>query len=126
MYEDPWQDLKADTILFIADADNSVEEKLLQEWLRNGQQRSGYSGDVHIAIVPIANDSNKVNTKNLDSLLSLSDETLLIPLRVVWKTQLDGLDNRPRIRDLLKGNPRRPTRMQAKRILRRDPSRAMC
>lgn len=126
MRDNPWQDLSANTVLFIADADHQVEETLIHDWLNKTRKESNFAGEARVAIVPIAHDSKDIDTTQLINQLDLSDDTLLVPLRVVWKTHFDRLDNNPRLRDLLRGNPRRPTRFQAKRILRKDPSRAMC
>lgn len=126
MQQNPWQNLSSNTVLFIADADHKVEEGLLRDWLESTRKTSNFDGQYLLAIVPIAHDSSQVDTRDLVAKLDLPDHAVLVPLRVVWKTQLDRLDNRPRLRDLLAGNPRRPSRFQAKRILQRDPSRAMC
>ena len=127
MQDNPWHSLDSEHILFIADADNKVEEQLLTDWLDRTRKESSFQGESDIAFVPIADDSSDLDISQLIPKLDAVDETLLVPLRVVWRTQLDELDNQPRLRTFLRGgNPRRPSRWQAKRILRADPSRARC
>lgn len=122
----PWASLSDETVLFIADADHQVEEELLLSWLEEARQKSDFQGEYQIAMVAITDDAERTDTRDLANKLSLPPDAVLVPLRVVWKTQLDRLDNRPRIRDLLGGNERRPSRRQARKILRQDPSRAVC
>ncbi|MDP5053411.1 MAG: glycerol-3-phosphate 1-O-acyltransferase [Congregibacter sp.] len=50
----------------------------------------------------------------------------MLPLRVVWRTSLQEKSTRPRPRDLLFGNPRRPGPGRARRIIRQHPERVVC
>jgi len=126
MVNNPWQQIDSDSVLFILDTNHNVEEKLLNEWLDDSQRSASYEGIVHRVNVPIAHDPENIPTDKLSAALSLSDSTLIVPVRVVWKTAFDGLDSKPRFRDLLWGNPRRPNSLKAKRIVNSDPSRAEC
>ena len=123
---EPWSDFNSDSVLFILDADHDVEEALLQGWLKENIQSKEFSGVIHQVIVPIAHDPENIPTTDLEKSLSVSEDTLLVPLRVVWKTSLDRTSDKPRFRDLLAGNPRRPNARKAKRLLNNDPSRAIC
>ncbi len=123
---EPWLDVDSDSVLFILDADHNVEEKLLRDWLTENSETWNYQGIVHDVIVPIAHDPENIPTTDLERALSVSEDTLLVPLRVVWKTSLDRINDKPRFRDLLAGNPRRPNARKAKSLLNNDPSRATC
>lgn len=123
---DPWQDINSDSVLFIVDADHQVEEQLLLDWIKTTQQSAGFQGAVNHVIVPIAHDPEDISIDDLQPALNLADETLVVPIRVVWKTALDRTSDKPRLRDLLLGNPRRPNQRLARRILKSDPSRAVC
>ena len=126
MSTNPWQGINTETVLFIIDADHHIEESLLSEWLLNTKELSDFKGDYSQVVVPIAHDPEDIETDNLQAALDLKLDTLLVPIRVVWKTKLDRIDNKPRFRDLLLGNPRRPNLIKARRVLNDDPSRAVC
>ncbi len=126
MSQDPWQTINTNDVLFIIDAEHTVEEKLLLDWLRTTQSGAGYEGQLNFCVVPIAHDPENIPTDKLVSSLDISDTTLVAPVRVVWKTSLDDLNRKPRWRDLLRGNPRRPSQKKAQALLNTDPSRARC
>lgn len=118
--------IDSEQVLFIIDAEHKVEERLLLEWLEIAKKQLAGSGAVSHCVVPIAHDPENIPTDDLQQALQLAGNTLVVPVRVVWKTQLDQIHDKPRFRDLLRGNPRRPSQWQAQRILDSDPSRAVC
>ncbi len=122
----PWTQINSEQVLFIIDAEHDVEERLLLQWLNNTKAQIGFAGSVSHCVVPIAHDPEDIPTQGLQMALQVSEETLVVPVRVVWKTTLDEIDGKPRLRDLLRGNPRRPNKAKAQRILDADPSRAHC
>jgi glycerol-3-phosphate O-acyltransferase len=122
----PWQDVFSEKVLFIIDADHQIEERLLLDWLQETRAVADFKGASSQVVVPIAHDPENVEAGGLQFALDVSDDTLLVPVRVVWKTAMDRTDDKPRLRDLLSGNPRRPNKSKAKRILNSDPSRAVC
>ena len=122
MSENPWQSIQSKSVLFIIDAEHRVEEQLLMQWLSATKEESSYSGDVSHCVVPIAHQPEDIQTDGLELALGVSPETLIAPVRVVWKTKLDTLKDKPRFRDLLAGNPRRPSARRAKRILKNNSS----
>jgi len=126
MTTNPWQEIDSEHVLFIIDAAHEVEENLLMEWLANTKAQVGYPGSVNHCVIPIARDPEKIPTQSLELALPLNGSTLVVPVRVVWKTSLDKINDKPRFRDLLRGNPRRPSLGKAHRILSDDPSRAVC
>lgn len=122
----PWQKIDSDRVLFIIDAHHHVEERLLLAWIESTKSESEYTGDVDQVIVAIAHDPENIDTDELQASLDVPADTLLVPIRVVWKSAQDRKDNKPQFRDLLWGNPHRPNRVKAKRILKSDPTRAVC
>ncbi len=122
----PWSDIQSERVLFIIDAEHNVEEKLLMGWLTDTRKQSDFNGQVSFCVVPIAHNPENIPTENLNLALSVPDGTLVVPVRVVWSTSLDDLNRKPRWRDLLRGNPRRPGARKAQFMLDRDPTRAKC
>ena len=122
----PWTQIDSKHVLFIIDAEHEVEERLLLQWLNDTKLEVDFSGSVSHCVVPIAHDPEDIPTEGLQMALQVTDETLVVPVRVVWKTSFDEVNGKPRLRDLLRGNPRRPSKTKAQRILDADPSRALC
>ncbi len=123
MSENPWKSIDATSVLFIIDAQHQVEENLLMQWLSSTKQDFSYDGDVNYCVVPIAHQPEDIQTDDLESALKISENTLIAPVRVVWKTKLDTLKDKPRFRDILGGDPRRPSARKARWILKNDVSR---
>ncbi|MFT6098496.1 MAG: glycerol-3-phosphate O-acyltransferase [Arenicella sp.] len=126
MITNPWTLIDSERVLFIIDAVHDVEERLLLQWLNNTKAEIGFTGSVSHCLVPIAYDPENIPTKGLQMALQVDDDTLVVPVRVVWKTSLDEINDKPRFRDLLRGNPRRPSKNKAQRILDAEPARAIC
>jgi len=126
MTTNPWTQINSEQVLFIIDAEHDVEERLLLQWLNNTKSEEGFSGSVSHCVVRIVHDPEEIPTQGLQMALQVSPATLVVPVRVVWKTSLDKVNNKLRLRDLLRGNPRRPSKSEAQRILDSDPSRALC
>lgn len=122
----PWPDLKGGQVLFIIDASHRVEEAQLLDWLTEQKVHSNFEGHSSHVLVPIAKNPEKVATQKLAMALNVPMNTLLVPVRVVWMTSLDEKGNTPRLRDLLRGNPRQPSAAQARALLRRSPEKAVC
>ncbi len=126
MSENPWQHIESDHVLFVVDAEHQVEERVLMQWLAATKAEHGYQGSVSYSVVPIAHHPEDIPTDGLQMALQVSPETLIAPVRVVWQTKLDKLNTRPSLRDLLRGNPRRPSARRAERILQESAERAQC
>jgi glycerol-3-phosphate O-acyltransferase len=126
MITNPWTQINSERVLFIIDAVHDVEERLLLQWLNNSKAEAGYTGSVSHCLVRIAYDPENIPTQGLQMALEVADDTVVVPVRVVWKTSLDEINDKPRFRDLLRGNPRRPSKSKAQRILDSDPARAIC
>ncbi len=126
MSNNPWQSVTAERVLFIIDAEHKVEEKLLLDWLNVTKTRAEYEGAVSHCVVPIAHDPENIPTEGLQMALEVPEDTLVVPIRVAWNTALDDLNRKPRWRDLLRGNPRRPSQRKAQALLEQDTSSALC
>ena len=126
MKTNPWQLIDSKQVLFIIDAAHQVEEALLLQWLNNNKAEIGFAGSVSHCVVPIAHDPDDIPTHGLQMALQVSDDTLVAPVRVVWKTAFDEVNGKPRWRDLLRGNPRRPSQRKAQAILDESPDSAIC
>jgi len=126
-----WQEIGSGDVLFIVDAHHKVEEKLLLDWIEENVKEAALTGFIKNIILPIGDEQDDLPSDKLQLELQKADseitaDALLVPVRVVWKTELDRSDDKPRFRDLLRGNPRRPSKAKAQRILNADPSRALC
>lgn len=127
MKNNPWHIVDNEQVLFILDAAHEVEETLLHEWLKKTRHESGHQGQANYCVVPIARDPENIPTESLsDAIKEQKESLLLVPLRVIWKTTLDEVRSKPRWRDLIWGNPRRPGERKARRIINTDPSQASC
>ncbi len=130
MPTNPWRTItdhpsNPTSVLFIVDADHSVEEKLLNDWLTSTKLEHGCDIADTRVVVPIAHDPENIPTKKLAEHLAQSNNRLLVPIRILWKTKLDNIDGKPRLRDLITGNPRKPNSRKARSILDKDASRAI-
>ena len=125
MSDNPWQIIDSDHVLFIVDAEHKVEETLLLNWLSESNKEQS-SAVISHCVVSIANDPEDIATQGLEMALQIPSDTLVVPVRVVWKTKLDRPDGKPRFKDLLSGNLRRPSEKRAQKILDNDPSLAKC
>jgi glycerol-3-phosphate O-acyltransferase len=123
----PWQSLKDQRhIVAVLDVAHGVEQSELERFLHASVSEHAIAADVKECLLPIARDPENPPVANLLPMLSLPGDTPILPLRVVWRTSLQEKSTRPRPRDLLFGNPRRPSPGQARRILRQNPERAVC
>lgn len=104
-------------VIYLLDAANSFEEALLREWVQ--KERSPDETNAQPFTVPI------LQSEALDRLshaLSAPDDTLIVPIRMVWQSPGKAKEM-PRLRDLLLGDRRRPSKIMARQIHRRHPER---
>jgi glycerol-3-phosphate O-acyltransferase len=127
VHNEPWQAVKRckETIV-VLDVAHAVEQQELERYLDAALDKHGIEAAVHRVVLPIARDPENPPTASLRPLLALSPDSCVLPLRVVWRSSLEDKDIRPRPRDLLFGNPRRPGPGRARRILRQHPERCVC
>ncbi|NND66198.1 MAG: glycerol-3-phosphate 1-O-acyltransferase [Halioglobus sp.] len=117
----PWPASTDIPVVFILDVGHRVDEGLLRDWLEQGNPAPGQP--VRTVVVPIVRNPENIPSAALLDVIDSPDETLFVPLRVVWKTSIDAKTGAPRIRDLLWGNPRRPNAARARRTLQAHPER---
>lgn len=122
----PWPADETTSVLFVIDAAHRVEQQHLESWLERERARRGFQGAAEQVVVPIADSPEGIHAENLCPLMNLADDTLVVPVRVVWLKGLDVKGTTPRFRDLLLGDPRRPGPLRARRILKKHPMRAKC
>lgn len=111
-------------MLYLLDARHEVEERLLREWV---DQRSPgrCSGGATPAEMMAVHLEGEIEATGLSARLdAASEHTEVVPLRVMW-TPAGGTERSgPRLRDLLIGDPRRPSARLARLTLARHPERA--
>lgn len=108
------------SVIYLLDTANSVEEDLLREWLQ--KERSLDESNAKPFTVPILRTAS---SDRLGHALSASDDTTIAPLRVVWQPP-GVVHEAPRLRDLLLGDRRRPGRIWARWTRRNHPERVAC
>lgn len=122
-----WQALKSrERIIALLDAAHSIEQRELERYVRGAFHEHAITAEFYECVVPIVRDPENPPTAQLKPLLDLPGDTAVLPLRVVWRSSLQEKTTRPRPRDLLFGNPRRPKPGRARRILRKHPERMVC
>lgn len=122
----PWPTAKAAQVLFIVDAAHAPEHTLLTTWLADTEPDGGHKGTQHRVSLSIATRQEDIDASPLITRLDADDDTLVTPLRVVWRDDRPAERATPRFRDLLRGNQRRPGASRATRLLRKDPAAAQC
>ncbi|MEE4107947.1 MAG: glycerol-3-phosphate 1-O-acyltransferase [Halieaceae bacterium] len=123
----PWQALAAsENLIVILDAAHGVEEEELDRCLRRALDEHAIRAEVRRCVLPISRDPENPPSEALRPHLDLPGVTTVLPLRIVWRTSLQRKGTRPRPRDLLFGNPRRPGPRRARRLLRQDRDAAVC
>ena len=122
----PWPTNDTRNVLIVLDAAHRVEQQHLETWLERERNKRAYSGTVEHVVLPLAESPENLPAGKLLSVPHAVDETLVVPVRVVWLKGLDVKGTTPRLRDLLFGSPRRPGPMRARYILKKHPMRAKC
>lgn len=122
----PWQALGDGRAIVIIDAAHRVERRLLLQWLRARLAEHGCKAKLERVVVRIARRPEHLDATPLEPLLGADDDTMVLPLRVTWRSSLHDKSIRPRGRDLLFGSPRRPGAWRAQRLLAEHPERAVC
>ncbi|MDH3616648.1 MAG: glycerol-3-phosphate 1-O-acyltransferase [Gammaproteobacteria bacterium] len=124
----PWPDPPVESVLFVLDADNKVEQESLQRWLDSTRAESA-ANDTETAqvVLPILNGKKgRLEIGQLPEKLEMDGNTRVVPLRVVWLPEKSARQSTPRLRDLFLGDPRHPGRLAAQMIMRSNPDRARC
>jgi glycerol-3-phosphate O-acyltransferase len=126
--------------LFIADAANAVERRLLEACLERHLAGAVPAGAVERIFLNLPASDGAAAAGALRSRLAAPDDTLLVPIRIAWTLPVnagnpDAAEDRDGagenhapvpLRQLAFGDPRRPGSLRARLILRKDPGRAHC
>lgn len=121
--QNPWPAPGENRVLFVLDAAHHVESKLLSTWLSANKPDSAQPAVQ--AVLSIARQQESINATSLITHLEMPEETIVVPVRVVWSDGSDQKRRAPRFRDLIMRN-RKPTIRHAERIVGRHPDRARC
>jgi glycerol-3-phosphate O-acyltransferase len=115
-------------ILFIVDAQNRLEKRLLDQWLSDSYPAAYNSRLAQQIFLPISKDYERLDSAALIEKLDSPKETQLVPVRVAWSLPgvVRDMGKPVTLRYLLFGDPRRPGAFRGRMILRRDPDRAQC
>jgi glycerol-3-phosphate O-acyltransferase len=109
-------------VLFLLDTRNRFEEQLLQRWVAQ-HALAGDGRDCEQLTLDLGDDRRGIDTRELRQHLSLPDEVTIAPLRVAWTPPLAAINAGPQLRDLVLGDPRRPSARRARRIAEQEPER---
>jgi glycerol-3-phosphate O-acyltransferase len=121
--DNPWPRDEAQPVIFILDAVNRVEERLLEDWLTQTRRAERNGAAINPVVLPISRDRARLALGELARQLNAPGHTLVTPVRVAWSPANAGESRAPRIRDLLGGGRHRPLAMRAWRIARQSPER---
>lgn len=120
----PWPDSRPNRLIFILDADNRFERELLTQWLsHHGDSQGAY---ITVITVSLDDEGKNLSTRELEQVLDNDTDGLVTPLRIAWLPESTFSEYKPRLRDLVAGNPRRPTSRRGKAILQKNPERVFC
>lgn len=117
----PWPEANSSECVFILDVINSVEQEILTNWINH--HRPENQPPPRIVPINLSDDTRGIDAKPLLAALNLAENTLLAPLRIAWRRAPQELTSRPRIRDLLLGDPRRPKPAKARKLSVEEPDR---
>jgi len=113
-------------ILYIVDARNRLERKLLEHCLERAGSADPLATDR--IFLPISKEQRAPDLSELVRKLDAPANTLLVPVRVAWlMPEAEGAAQKPlALRHLVFGDPRHPGNMRGRWIRFRDPNRAEC
>jgi len=126
--EPPWPRADGEgpgRLLFLLDASSPLERRLLVEWIeRQRPPAADPAADQAVAIPASRRSRSRKLDPALEAALASPQDTLLAPLRVIWRPPLiDGI-RAVRLRHLLSfGDPRDPGRLRQQWLIRRHPER---
>ncbi|MFK7731463.1 MAG: glycerol-3-phosphate 1-O-acyltransferase [Pseudomonadales bacterium] len=117
----PWPLANDSECVFILDVINSVEQEILTQWINH--HRPENQPPPRIVAINLSDDTRGIDAKPLLAALNLVEKTLLVPVRIAWRRAPQELTSRPRVRDLLLGDPRRPKPVKARKLSVEEPER---
>ncbi len=115
----PWPE-SSGGVIFLLDAENRRDQQLLEYWIAQHAPEGIAATSV---LVDLADDRKPIVTKPLSDAVQQLPDAIVAPLRVSWTQSAKAIDSGPRLIDLLRGGERKPGRLRARQVLRRDPDR---
>lgn len=110
--------------LYIIDARNGVERRILLDWIHATSNDSGGADDPQWASIDIEDGDHALPVDVLQARLGVAPSRLVVPLRVAWRIPGFDRDRALKLRHLIFGDPRHPGSLRARLILLRDRRRA--
>ena len=121
-----WPDSGDRQIVFLLDASNSLERRLLERWIERRAPDDAKPSDYQAIAIPASRRRHREGAldPHLEAALASGTDPLLAPLRIAWLPPLRDGSRQVRFADLLTlGDPRDPTRVRQHWIRQRDPER---
>jgi glycerol-3-phosphate O-acyltransferase len=124
-HEPDWPVLNGRSPVFLLDAASEFERSLLEAWVERKRPADvAPEAVVAISIPSTRRRRHKVSLEPLEAHLAAGSDPLLIPLRVAWLPKKRDGKRDVRFSDLLSfSDPRDPSPLRARLILRRDRDR---
>jgi glycerol-3-phosphate O-acyltransferase len=115
-------------VLYIADAPNRLERKLLETCLAPGGEVNPAGQPLQRVFLDLSERVKSTDFSQLEERLKLPGNALLVPVRMAWAMPQVEKDSRQplSLRHLVLGDPRRPGPLRGRWLLNRDPERARC
>ena len=115
-------------VLFIADAPNGLERKLLQACIVSEENAKPAGAAMECVFLDLSGRAKSTDLSSLERKFELPGNTLLVPARMAWAMPQVEQDGRQplALRHLVFGDPRRPGPLRGRWLLGRDPNRARC
>ncbi|HJS12988.1 glycerol-3-phosphate 1-O-acyltransferase [Sphingopyxis sp.] len=110
--------------LYIIDARNGVERRLLLDWVHSTANDLGGDNEPQWASLAIEDDDHALPLDMLRARLDGSPSRQVVPLRVAWRIPGFERDRALKFRHILFGDPRHPGPLRSRLILLRDRRRA--
>ncbi|PLW66803.1 glycerol-3-phosphate 1-O-acyltransferase [Pseudohalioglobus lutimaris] len=121
--KNPWPARESQRVLFILDVRSSLEEEVLRGWVQHHANVDNQAFDAPQVCIDLRDERTGFDSGQLVMSLALPDDTLIVPLRIVWTPSEEGAMTLGRLRHLITGDPRRPSPRRGKRILSTAPER---
>ena len=110
--------------LYIIDARNGVERRILLDWIHATSNDSGGDDEPGWASLDIEDGDHALPVEALQARLGAAPSRQIVPLRVAWRIPGFEKGRALKFRHLIFGDPRHPGPLRARLILLRDRRRA--
>lgn len=110
--------------LYVIDARNGVERRILLDWIHSTFDDSRGDAEPQWASLDIEDGDHALPVDVLQARLGGAPSRIVVPLRVAWRIPNFDRDRALKLRHLIFGDPRHPGSLRARLILLRDRRRA--